>query len=92
MVDSAFEKDTMEVTGETSLERKEVEEQAVEKQQAIEVRYSGLIRADTKLNAKCICCKRCGSKIVRESVAVLIYDRKVRIVCLFFFFGFFYSS
>ena len=39
---------------------------------------SDLVDNDTHLNLKCLHCKRCGSKIVKDAVARLIENRKVR--------------
>jgi len=36
-----------------------------------------LVDNDTQLNLKCIHCKRCGSKLVRDAVATLLEDRKI---------------
>ena len=54
-----------------------MEGEGVVEQQNVEIKYSDLAEKDTKLNIKCLHCKRCGSKIVKESVATLIEDRKV---------------
>ena len=62
-------------------ESEESIEDTTEKQQNTISEYSNLLATDTKLNIKCIHCKRCGSKIIKESVATLIDDRKV--VCIF---------
>lgn len=39
--------------------------------------FADLANEEAKLNIKCMHCKRCGSKIVKDLVASLIEDRKV---------------
>ena len=39
--------------------------------------FKSLADNQTLLNLKSIHCRRCGSKVVRESVAILTHDKKV---------------
>ena len=56
-----------------------VEPHAKEEKVAVESKdaYAELVDKENQLNIKCLHCKRCGSKIVKEFVATFIEDRKV---------------
>ena len=53
------------------------EEKVAVESKDVQQTYAELVDKENQLNIKCLHCKRCGSKIVKEFVATFIEDRKV---------------